>query len=319
MKRWICAVLALTLLLAAVSAAAETDLTGYTDERLQQELEQAEASLAQLTDWVEALREEQARRSGGTPDGWQAGGFQHTPVSVRQSPDKYTWYVQDYAGRNAASIGYTSMGGDRMDRYGAGYLELIFVTEDGTYLDYEDDSVLRRYIVVDQSLKPNTEIRLTFQKDSKGKEYDNLVEYQSISQIDLKVRRLDGAMAGEPVNADMVAIKPSPDKYTWYMRNYVGKNVAAFGYTSWGGDRMDEYGAGYIQLNFVADDGAYLDPDDFDLLKQYVVTRQDVKPNTEIRLTFMKDSKGKEYSNLVQSQSYESVTLYVRRLSIPEE
>lgn len=121
-------------------------------------------------------------------------------------------------------------------------------------------------------------------------------------------------MAGEPVNAKMVSIKASPDKYTWYMRNYVGKNVASFGYTSLGGDRMDEYGAGHVRLNFIADDGAYLDPENFDLLKKYVVTRQDVKPNTEIHLTFMKDSKGNEYSNLVQSQSYESITLYVHRI-----
>ncbi len=43
------------------------------------------------------------------------------------------------------------------------------------------------------------------------------------------------------VDAPMVAVKASPGKYTWYMRNYVDKNVASFGYTSWGGDRMDEY------------------------------------------------------------------------------
>ena len=45
-----------------------------------------------------------------------------------------------------------------------------------------------------------------------------------------------------------------------------------------------------------------------------MVTRQDVAPNSVIRLTFMKDSKGNEYSNLVQSQSYESITLYVHKL-----
>lgn len=78
---------------------------------------------------------------------------------------------------------------------------------------------------------------------------------------------------------------------------------------------MDKYGEGYIKLNFIADDGAYIDPSDFEQLKQYVVTRQDVAPNTVIRLTFMKDSKGNEYSNLVQSQSYESITLYVHRLN----
>lgn len=315
MKKVVCILLALMMLLAAVPTLAEdVDLSQYTDAQLQQGLDKAEEALEQVKDLIERIKEEQARRSGDTAASSKDGDFQHTPVTVKRSPDKYTWYIQDYVGRNAASIGYASLGGDRLERYGAGVLEFIFVTEDGTYLDYEDDSVLRQYIVVDQSLKPNTEMKLTFQKDSKGKEYSNLVDYQSIESIDLLVRRLDGTMAGEPVNAEMVSIKASPDKYTWYMRNYVGKNVASFGYTSWGGDRMDEYGAGHIKLNFVADDGAYLDPENFDLLKQYVVTRQDVKPNTEIHLTFMKDSKGNEYSNLVQSQSYESITLYVHKL-----
>ena len=36
-----------------------------------------------------------------------------------------------------------------------------------------------------------------------------------------------------------VTIKTSPDKYTWYIKDYVGKNVASFGYTSMGGHRMD--------------------------------------------------------------------------------
>ena len=134
---------------------------------------------------------------------------------------------------------------------------------------------MRFCIVVDQSLKPNTEMKMVFQKDSKGKEYDNLVEYQSIESIDLKVQRLDGKTSGKAVKAEMIAIKASPDKHTWYMRNYVGRNIASFGYTSWGGDRMDEYGAGHVKLIFIADDGAYLDPNDFDQLKQYVVTRQD--------------------------------------------
>lgn len=45
-------------------------------------------------------------------------------------------------------------------------------------------------------------------------------------------------------------------------------------------------------FNFVADDGAYLDPENKDLLKQYVVTAQDVAPNSEMKLTYRKDSKG---------------------------
>ena len=319
MKRILCAVLVLTLLLTAIPALAQSvedlDLTAMTDEQLQTGLKNGEEMLEQLTTLIEMIKAEQARRSGITPEPTAADAFNHTPVTIQRSPDKYTWYIQDYVSRNVASIGYTSLGGDRLERYGAGYLELIFVTEDGAYLDIEDETALRQYIVIDQSLAPNTEMKLTFQKDSKGKEYDNLVEYQSIESIDLKVRRLDGTMAAEAVNVEMIAIKASPDKYTWYMRNYVGKNVAAFGYTSLGGDRMDEYGAGHIKLNFIADDGTYLDPSNDDQLKQYVVIRQDVAPNTVICLTFMKDSKGNEYSNLVQSQSYESITLYVHRLN----
>ncbi len=45
-------------------------------------------------------------------------------------------------------IGYTSLGGDRLERYGAGVLEFVFVTEDGTYLDFTDESLLRQYEVV---------------------------------------------------------------------------------------------------------------------------------------------------------------------------
>ena len=323
MKKIVCALLALLILLGTVPGMGETtDWNSYSDEQLQEALKNGETYMEQLTELLQQLEEEmgkieteQERRTNPTTEPVQTGGLQRTPVTVKRSPDKYTWYIQDYVGRNAASVGYTSWGGDRLDRYGSGVLELIFVTEDGTYLDFEDESALRQYIVVDQSLKPNTEMKLVFQKDSKGKEYDNLVDYQSIATIDLKVRRLDGTMKGKAVDAPMVAVKTSPDKYTWYMRNYVGKNVASFGYTSWGGDRMDAYGSGYIKLNFVADDGAYLDPENFEILKQYVVTRQDIKPNTQIRLTFMKDSKGNEYSNLVQSQTYESITLYVHQLS----
>ena len=322
MKKLWCVLVFLAILLTAIPALAQSvedlDLTAMTDEQLQTGLQNGEEMLEQLTTLIEMIKAEQARRSGETPESAETAEPTHTPVTIRRSPDKYTWYIQDYVGRNAASIGYTSLGGDRLERYGAGVLEFIFVTEDGTYLDFTDESLLRQYEVVAQSLEPNTELKLVFQKDSKGNEYSSLVDYQSIETIDLLVRRLDGTMAGEPVSAEMIAIHASPDKYTWYMRNYVGKNVAAFGYTSLGGNRMDAYGAGYIRLIFIADDGAYLDPGDFEQLKQYVVVWQDIAPNTEIHLTFMKDSKGNEYSNLVQSQNYESITLYVHRLSIKE-
>ena len=240
----------------------------------------------------------------------------HVPVTVNASPDKYTWYVQDYVGRNAAGFGYTSLGGDRLEQYGAGYLEFIFVAEDGMFIDIEDEALLQKYIVTGQSLAPNTEMKYVFRKDSSGKEYSNLLDFQSVRLIDLTVKRIDGTMGGEPIAFELIPINPLPDKYTTYIRNYVGKNVASFGYTSLGGDRRDEYGAGNIKFNFVADDGAFLDPENIDILKQYVVTAQDVAPNSEMKLIFRKDSKGNEYSNLIDSQTYQSITLYVHKLDL---
>ncbi len=240
----------------------------------------------------------------------------HIPIAVNPSPDKYTWYVQDYVGRNAAGFGYTSLGGDRLERYGAGYLEFIFVTEDGMFINIEDEAMLQKYIVTGQNIAPYTEMKYVYQTDSSGKEYSNLIDFQSVRLIDLTVRRLDGSMASEPVAFELIPITPSPDKYTHYIRNYVGKNVASFGYTSLGGERRDEYGHGTIKLNFVADDGAYLDPENMDILKQYIVISQNMAPNSVIRLTFRKDSTGKEYSNLVDSQTYQSITLYVHKQDI---
>ena len=98
----------------------------------------------------------------------------------------------------------------------------------------------------------------------------------------------------ETVPVDSVTIKQSPDKYTWYIKNYVGKNCASFGYTSLGGKRMDHYGAGYIELVLVTPDGAYIDIETDDDLKQYVVTAQNLAPNTELKYTFDKDNDGNE-------------------------
>lgn len=67
----------------------------------------------------------------------------YEPVMINPSPDKYTWYIKDYAGKNIASFGYTSLGGDRRDSYGATSLALILVMEDGSYIDIEDENLLK--------------------------------------------------------------------------------------------------------------------------------------------------------------------------------
>ena len=97
-------------------------------------------------------------------------------ITIKNSPDKYTWYIKNYVGKNCASIGYTSMGGDRMDHYGAGYIELIMVTPDGAYIDIETDDNLKQYVVTAQSYAPNTELKYVFDTDEAGNEYENLVQ-----------------------------------------------------------------------------------------------------------------------------------------------
>lgn len=231
-------------------------------------------------------------------------------VTIKASPDKYTWYIKNYVGKNCASLGYTSMGGDRFDRYGEGLLELVFVCSDGTYIDVESEENLKEYIVIGQNLEPNTELKLVFDKDSEGNEYDNLVACQSYEEILLSVKKV----GTEAESVPLTTINPSPDKYTWYISDYVGRNLKGCGYISMGGDLMDRYGEAVVELRIVAEDGSYVDSSDEDVLKSYVVIGQSVAPNTELKLVFEKDSEGVEYDNLVESQNIEEIEVYVKRL-----
>lgn len=241
----------------------------------------------------------------------------HIPVAVNPSPDKYTWYIQDYVGRSLSSVGYTSLGGDRFERYGSGLLRIVPVTQDGTYADIEDDGALAQYIVIGQSLAPNTEMKYTFLKDEEGNEYSNLIETQSYDEIDLLVTRFDGVLYNEPVAYEPVAINAMTNKYTCYIKNYTGKNLAAIGYTSLGGDRRDHYGDANVKLALSPQDGSQIDLDDAEQLASYVVVRQDVPANAPMNLTYVKDSEGNEYSNLIESQSYAGITLTLRRVNTP--
>lgn len=230
-------------------------------------------------------------------------------VTIKQSPDKYTWYIRNYVGKNCASFGYTSMGGDRMDHYGAGYIELVLVTPDGAYIDIETDDDLKQYVVTAQNLAPNTELKYIFDKDSDGNEYDSLISWQSCEEIVLCVKKIG---TSEETTLGLTAINPSPDKYTWYIRDYTGRNLASCGYLAMSGKRMDHYGAGYIRFVITSDDGTFIDPQDTELLKNYVITGQSVAPNTELTYVFDTDSDGNEYDNLVHSQNLEEIELTVK-------
>lgn len=110
-----------------------------------------------------------------------------------------------------------------------------------------------------------------------------------------------------------VTIKESPDKYTWYIKNYVGKNCAAFG-SEYGGYLCDKYGDARVKFIFIAEDNSFVNPEDKESLKNYVVTAQSVEPNTELKLVFATWADGSEASGVVDRQNIEEIELYVKRI-----
>lgn len=261
-----------------------------------------------------------APTSAGSSDGIvseDAVQEQRQQVTIKQSPDKYTWYVKDYVGMNAASVGYTALDGLRRDAYGAGTLKVVFRSTDGTYVPIdvdaetgEENDELKNYKVIGQDLAPNTELKYTFQRDGEGVEYDSLVDTQNYDEIVLAV----APVASQEPAPDLTVINASPDKYTRYVKDYTGRNLAVCGYVSLAGTYNDRYGAGFIQFDITAEDGSFVDVGDEEALKTYVVTAQGVAPNTPITMTFSTDSNGVEYSNLVDTQSIENITLTVAAL-----
>lgn len=238
----------------------------------------------------------------------------HTPVEIKESPDKYTAYIKDYVGRNCATIGYESLGGDRNDYVGQGYIHLVMISENGEYPGVSDEE-LKNYYVVDQSLEPNTEVKFIYEKDSEGNEYNSLIEWQNIEEIVLKIAPVGST--DKTSDKGLTLINHSPNKYTFYVRDYVGRNLASCGYISLGGDLRDAYGDGTIELVIIANDGTYIDLDDEnieDILKEYIVIGQGVAPNSEIKYEFGKDSYGNEYS-FVDWQNREEIELYVQKIS----
>lgn len=112
----------------------------------------------------------------------------HTPVAIKTSPDKYTFYVKDYIGKNCATLGFNWGSSIRDSKgYGSGEMNLNLITTDGSFIDLNDEEALKKYYVTGQSIEPNTEIKLEFFKDDNGDEIDGLVNYQNIEEIDLYV------------------------------------------------------------------------------------------------------------------------------------
>lgn len=112
-------------------------------------------------------------------------------------PDKYTYYLKDYVGRNCASLG-SIWGKQVIDySYGPGCIRLNLVSDDGSYIDISNESILKSYKVTGQSVEPNTEIKLVFKKDENGDESAFDVENQSIREIELYVTPVKSAEIAE--------------------------------------------------------------------------------------------------------------------------
>lgn len=238
------------------------------------------------------------------------------PVKIKSSDDPHIQYVKNYVGMNARQVGYTALDEMRRDRYGNGTLKIVFVTPDGSHIDLGsdendwDDSALQDWKVVSQSLKPNTKFTYTFTSDSNGKE-TSLVATQTINEIVLSLSKVGGSTSK---SADLTKIKPAADKCTYFIKDYVGRNLADCGYLSLVDTLNDSYGPTFIKFDIVSEDGAYVDPTDSSALASYVVVSQNVAPNSELKLVYSTDSNGEENSNLVSSKSIDSVVLTVKKI-----
>lgn len=108
--------------------------------------------------------------------------------------DEHIVKVKNYVGKNCANLG-TERESKILDSTGygaAGRLYLNLIKEDGSFIDVTDTEELKKYCVKSQSVEPNTEIYLTFYQDNKGKEYNSVIEAQSIEEIDLYITLIDG-------------------------------------------------------------------------------------------------------------------------------
>lgn len=232
-------------------------------------------------------------------------------ISVRPSPDKYTYYVKNYVGQNLASVGYTSMGGDKRDKYGAFNALISIVNVSGEYIDIEDEKEMKKYVVIEQSPEVNTEIKLTYETYSDGEESDYSVDAASIEEIIILVDKVGSKPSKETT---LPEVSTDADRYHRYIKDYTGRNLGNVGYISMGGDLRDRYGHGNVKLNIVANDGSYVDIDDDDELGKYIVVGQDVPPDTKQKLVYSTNSDGEEYDSLIDSMSYEEITLYVKKV-----
>lgn len=118
------------------------------------------------------------------------GGDSKASSGTKPSPDKYTWFIKNYVGRNASDAcdgSYDNQYGCS-DTYGYAYVNIKFITDDGTKITEEN---VNDYVVVSQDVAPDTQLNLEFRKDESGKEYESLVSNQNVEEIALNLEKID--------------------------------------------------------------------------------------------------------------------------------
>lgn len=88
-----------------------------------------------------------------------------------------------------------------MDQYGNAYVRLSLITENGDYVDIENDDELKKWYVTEQNILPNAELKLTYQLDAEGNEYENLIAHQNIEEIELFIMPVNASdeVSGTPL------------------------------------------------------------------------------------------------------------------------
>lgn len=219
----------------------------------------------------------------------------------------YSYDIRNYVGKNVASVG-KMYGNELVDEYGSAEVRLVYYTEDGMLVLPTDEETKKNYVVVAQNVKNGSKITVVNQRDSKGKPYSNLVDYQSVDEIILYIAPINTSF-----DPQITEIDPTLDRHKYHIRDYVGRNAASFG-EYYGSDRVDSYNDAELRLSFAAEDGSFIDSNDLNVLKNYIIVSQDIAPNTELTLVYDKDSKGNEYDNLIESQNYEEITFVLKKI-----
>jgi hypothetical protein len=110
----------------------------------------------------------------------------------------------------------------------------------------------------------------------------------------------------EVVNKRPAKTKPSTDKSTWFIKDYVGRNASDSCSYRLNSECMEDYGDATLTIKFVTEDGSKVSKEN---VNNYIVTDQSVAPDTQLTLVF---AEGYDY---VESQNIEEIVLNVKPIN----